>query len=69
MVTKHGEKVEKEYRCHLCHKLFNGENLLKTHLNVAMCQVAKNFDCQQCKPPKWFKVQREYDHSYQEVPH
>ena len=56
MVTKHGEEQKKEYRCHLCHKLFKGQNLLKRHITAAMCQVVKNFDCQQYKPPKWFKM-------------
>ena len=56
MVTKHGEEQEEEYRCNLCHKLFQGDNLLKRHLRAAMCTVVKDFDCQQCKPPKWFKV-------------
>ena len=56
MVTKHGEEQKKEYRCHLCHKLFKGQNLLKRHITAGMCQVVKNFDCQQCKPPKWFKM-------------
>ena len=56
MVTKHGKEQEEEYRCNLCHKLFQGDNLLKRHLRAAMCNVVKNFDCQQCKPPNWFKV-------------
>ena len=30
MVTKHSEEQGKEYRCHLCHKVFQGDNLLKS---------------------------------------
>ena len=62
MVSKYGEEQEEEYRCHLCHKLFQGDNLLKRHLRAAMCQVVKNFDCQQCKPLKWFKVRNNLVH-------
>ena len=51
MVKKHGEEPSMEYRCDLCHKLFDGENLLKRHQKAAMCQVAKNFECTQCAPP------------------
>ena len=57
MEKKHGEEPSMEYGCDLCHKLFDGENLLKRHQKVAMCQVAKNFDCTQCAPShRWFKL-------------
>ena len=56
MVKKHGEEPNKEYRCDLCHKLFDGDNLLKRHEKAAMCQVTKNFECTQCAPHRWFKL-------------
>ena len=45
-----------EYRCDLYQKLFQGDNLLKRHKKAGMCQVSKKFECNQCSPPRWFKL-------------
>ena len=69
MVKKHGEEPNKEYRCDLCHKLFDGDNLLKRHEKAAMCQVTKNFECTQCAPPQVVQIEGKDGHPHQEVPH
>ena len=68
MVKQHGEEPTMEYRCDLCHKLFDGDNL-KRHKKAAMCQVAKNVECTQCTPPQVVQIEGKDDHPHKEVPH
>ena len=56
MVKSHGEEKEKDFTCPKCNKSFDGQHLLSKHVKSATCDLPKNFECNICKPSKWFKI-------------
>ena len=56
MVKTHGEQKEKDYICDKYNKEFDGQHLLAKHVKAGTCDLPKDFECNICKPSKWFKV-------------
>ena len=56
MVKSYGEEKEKDFTCPKCNKSFDGQHLLSKHVKSATCDMAKDFECNICKPSKWFKI-------------
>ena len=56
MVKSHGEEKDKDYTCEKCNKSFDGQHLLAKHVKAGTCDLPKNFECNICKPSKWFKI-------------
>ena len=56
MVKVHGDDKEKDFTCPKCNKSFDGQHLLSKHVKAGTCDLPKNFECNICKPSKWFKL-------------
>ena len=56
MVKVHGDEKEKDFTCPKCNKSFDGQHLLSKHVKSGTCDLPKNFECNICKPSKWFKM-------------
>ena len=56
MVKVHGDDKEKDFTCPKCNKSFDGQHLLSKHVKSGTCDLPKNFECNICKPSKWFKL-------------
>ena len=53
--SKEQQKLDKTHKCPNCGKRFFTQALLKKHLNADTCQISeKNFECEECKPSRWF---------------
>ena len=62
MVKSHGEEKDKDFTCEKCNKSFDGQHLLAKHVKAGICDLPKNFECNICKPSKWFKIRSMVTH-------